>query len=95
MMEQFRGFWISGSAIPGPPYTDYWKPAGAVLFQRGNGSVVELVRFTLRSFELDDQDVAALFGLELARLVVDTCYDELTAKQRDIEQRTNKPPHGR
>jgi hypothetical protein len=30
---------------------------------------VELVRFKLESFELDDQGVAALFKLELARLV--------------------------
>lgn len=46
----------------------------AVLFQRTNGSVVELVRFNLESFDLADQGVAALFGLELARLVVDTSY---------------------
>jgi hypothetical protein len=28
-----------------------------------------------------------LFGLELARLVVDTSYVELVAKQRDVERR--------
>ncbi len=67
-MQQHNGFWISGTAVPGPPYTDYWTPAGAVLFQRNNGSVVELVRFNLESFELEDQGVAVLFGLELARL---------------------------
>ena len=61
---EHNGFWISGSAVTGPPYTDYWTPAGAVLLQRSNGSVVELVRFNLESLELDDQGVAALFGLE-------------------------------
>ena len=65
-MSAYNGFWISGSAKPGPPYTDYWTPGGAVLFQRDNGSIVELVRLNLESFELDDQGVAALFGLELA-----------------------------
>jgi hypothetical protein len=94
-MQQHNGFWISGSAVTGPPYTDYWTPAGAVLFQRTNGSVVELVRFNLESFELEDQGVAALFGLELARLVVDTSYTELLAKQRDIVRRTNKPSNPR
>jgi len=94
-MQQHNGFWISGTAVPGPPYTDYWTPAGAVLFQRNNGSVVELVRFNLESFELEDQGVAALFGLELARLVVDTSSRELLAKQRDVERRTNKPPFRR
>lgn len=43
-MIQHKGFWISGSALPGPPYTQYWTLAGAVLFQRPNGSVVELVQ---------------------------------------------------
>ena len=95
MMEQHNGFWISGSAVPGPPNTDYWNPSGAVLFQRTNGSVVELARFTLDSFDVADQDPAALFGVELARLVVDTSYSELVAMQRVIDRQTNKPPHRR
>ena len=82
MMRYYNGFWISGRAMPGPPYTDYWTPAGAVLFQRPNHSVVELVRFNLESFELEDQGVAALFRLELARLVVDTNYRELLEMRR-------------
>ena len=94
-MQQYNNFWISGSAVTGPPHTDYWTPGGAVLFQRANGSVVELVRFNLESFELDDQGVAALFGLELARLVVDTSHAELLAKQQQGEQRTAKPSHRR
>lgn len=94
-MQQHNGFWISGSAVTGPPYTDYWTPAGDVCFQRDNGSVVELVRFNLESFELADQGVAALFGLELARLVVDTSRAELLAKQQQAEQRTAKPSHRR
>jgi hypothetical protein len=75
MMQQHNGYWISGSAVPGPPYTTYWVPYGSVLRQRTNGSVVELTRFTLTSFELDDDGVAAWFGLELARIVVDECLD--------------------
>ncbi|MBM2805006.1 MAG: hypothetical protein HW419_2899 [Deltaproteobacteria bacterium] len=94
-MQKHDGYWISGTAVAGPPYTNYWTPGGAVLFQRTNGSVVELVRFTLHSFELDDQDVAALFGVELARLVVDRCYAELMRQRQDVEQRTTKPPHRR
>jgi len=86
-MEQYKEFWISGRAVPGPPYTDYWTPAGAVCFQRANGSVVELVRFNLESFDLAEQGVAALFGLELTRLVVDTSYTELVRMQRDVELR--------
>lgn len=73
MMQQHNGYWISGSAVPGPPYTTYWTPHGSVLRQRPNGSVVELVRLTLNDFELEDDGVAELFGLELARMVVDEC----------------------
>ena len=84
-MQPYKEFWISGRAVPGPPYTDYWTPAGAICFQRPNGSGVELVRFNLESLELEEQCIAALFGLELARLVVDTSYPELAANQRDVE----------
>jgi hypothetical protein len=94
-MEQHKGYWISGTARPGPPNTAYCTPGGAVLFQRANGSVVELARFTLHSFDVADQDEAAWFGVELARLVVDTCYSELVTKQRDVERRINKPPYRR
>jgi hypothetical protein len=52
----------------------YWTPKASVLRQRPNGSVVELTRLTLDDFELEDDGVAALFGLELARLVVDGCF---------------------
>jgi hypothetical protein len=73
MTQQHNGYWISGTAVPGPPYTTYWNPSGDVSFQRTNGSVVELVRFTLDSFELADDGVAEWFGLEPARIVVDEC----------------------
>ena len=33
---------ISASAIPGPPYTPRWTPAGAVFFQRAHACVLEL-----------------------------------------------------
>ena len=89
-MQQHDSYWISGSGISGPPYTDYWCPGGSVLFQRANGSVVELVRFTLHTFELDDDSVATLFGLELARLVVDTSCPERMRRRQALEQQTNK-----
>jgi len=39
--------------------------------------------------------LAPLFGLKLARLVVDTSYSELVGMQRDVERRTLKAPHRR
>ena len=31
MMERYKGYWITGSAVPGPPYTHYWESFGTVL----------------------------------------------------------------
>jgi hypothetical protein len=50
------GFW--GRADPGTPYTDYRAPAGAVLFQRDNGSVVEPLRFNL--YAVNSPQLAAI-----------------------------------
>jgi len=91
-MQLHKGYWISGRAVSGPPYTEYWTPAGAVLFQRENDSVVELLRFNLESFDFADQGVAELVGLEVARLVVDRSYTELVATQRDVGRTAKKPP---
>ena len=45
MMERYKGYWITGSAVPGPPYTHYWHPFGTILKDGRMGSVVEVVRF--------------------------------------------------
>ena len=31
MMERYKGYWITGSAVPGPLYTHYWHPFGKIL----------------------------------------------------------------
>jgi hypothetical protein len=79
MMEQYKDFWIFGQARPGPPYTQYYNPSGSVSYQRPDNSIVDLTDFTLGFFEFDDRGVADLFGLEVARLVVDTSYHEFLA----------------
>jgi len=53
-------------------------------------TLVELVHFTLRAFDLADQGAATLLGPELMRLMVDTSQLELVAMQRDVERRANK-----
>ena len=57
--------WVSISfmKVVSTKSSGFFGPAGAVLFQRPNGSVVELVRFNLESFEVDDEGLAALFSL--------------------------------
>jgi hypothetical protein len=39
MMERYKGFWKSGSALPGPPYTRYWESLGCVLKDGRIGTV--------------------------------------------------------
>jgi hypothetical protein len=39
-----------------------------MFLSRTNGFLVKRARFNLQSLELDDEGVAGLFGLELARL---------------------------
>jgi hypothetical protein len=31
MMERYKGYWITGSAGSGPPYTRYWESRGCIL----------------------------------------------------------------
>ena len=71
MMQRHNGYWISGTAVPGPPYTTYWAPQASVLRQRSNGSLVELTRLAGDDFELDDNGANAFFRLELALMIVD------------------------
>jgi hypothetical protein len=44
MMERYKGYWISGGALPGPPYMRYWESVGCVLKDGRSGSLVEVGR---------------------------------------------------
>jgi len=61
-------------------------PGACVMYQRPDNSVVELTRLDVRNFAFEDREEAELIGLELARLIVDTCYPELLRQRQDIEQ---------
>ena len=52
----------------------------SVLYQRPDNSVVDLTTLNVHNFTFADHEVAELIGLELARLIVDTCYPELHAR---------------
>lgn len=96
MMDQHRGFWIHGGAeavmksLIGNPTG--WYPKGSIDYVRSNRSMVELRRFQLRSMTFDDKEAAEIFGLELARLLVDTGYRELEGARYEAEKRAVKQP---
>ena len=73
MMQSHKGYWISGSAVPGPPYTTYWEILGTVLKPHHGGSVVEVARLQFPKFTVEMKDLAEWFGLELARIAVNEC----------------------
>jgi hypothetical protein len=99
MQEQYKDLWISGHATPGYPGGNNSTPGATVLYQRPNNSVVELTTLNVHNFELENREVAELIGLELARLLVDTCYPELLREREAVEQRerrqTPKSPYRR
>jgi hypothetical protein len=83
MLEQYRGYWISGKAGLVHPFSPESYPAGQIYKLAHAGSIEEVTRFALRSFKMTD----ALFSRvlcagalqELCRNVVDEC---VTAQPR-------------
>jgi hypothetical protein len=63
-----------------------YADASRVLLARPDNSVVGLTKLDVHNFMLQDHEVANLIGLELARLIVDTCYPELLREREEIEQ---------
>jgi hypothetical protein len=59
MMERYKGYWITGSAVPGPPYTHYWESFGKILKDGRGSSVVEVVRFRDKTMVLGSTTTCA------------------------------------
>ncbi len=99
MMEQYKDLWISGHTTPGYPGANNSTPGACVLYQRPDNSVVELTTLNVHNFVFEDHEVAKLIGLELARLLVDTCYPELLREREETERvmkrQTPKSPYRR
>ena len=74
-------------------------PGATVLYQRPNNSVMELTKLDVNDFAFENREVTELIGLELARLLVDTCYPELLRErqetERAIQRQTPKSPYRR
>ena len=94
MMEQHRAFWICGGAeavmknlIGSAPE---WYPTGSIDYARRNLSMVELTRFRLRSMTFEAREDAEFFGLELARLLVDTRYREFALARYEREEKLTR-----
>src|SRR5437762_12761962 len=93
-MEEYRGFWICGGAEGQKDsllgLVSRWYPNGSIDYVRRAGSMVELTRFQLRSMTFDEKGIAELFGLEIARLSVDSCYRDMAIARYETEKRLVK-----
>ena len=90
MQEQYKNFWISGHATPGYPAGHNLTPSASVSYQRTDNSLIDLSTMNVHNFTFDDREDAELIGLELARLIVDTCYPELRREQEETERRVSE-----
>jgi hypothetical protein len=91
MRDQHRDFLLYGSSAS---LSDTllgritkWYPTGSIDYKRRSNAVVELTRIQLRSMTFDDQETAEIFGLELARLLVDTSYREFAMVRYETEKK--------
>ena len=89
MDEEYRGFKLYGGCEPitGTLLGNVtkWKPTGCVAFKHSNGVIAELTRFRF-PMNCDDEDVAKCFGLEIARLLLDSSFGEFEIGRSKSEQ---------
>jgi hypothetical protein len=73
VMQRYKGYFITGSALLVHPFSPDWYVGGSVLVRGRSSSIAEIGRFQLRRFTVSIKELAEWFGLEVARLVADEC----------------------
>ena len=73
MMQPYKGYFITSSAMPVHPFNPDWNVGGSVLVPGQSSSIVEVTHFQLQQFTVSIKELAEWFGLEVARIVVDEC----------------------
>jgi hypothetical protein len=76
LMQPYKGYFIKGSALLVHPFSPDWYVGGDVYVSGPYSSIVGITRFQLQQFTVSIKELAELFGLELARLVVDKCLPQ-------------------
>src|SRR5499433_655254 len=73
VMQPYKGYFITGSALLVHPFSPDWYVGGSVLVPGRRSSIVEVTRFQFQRFTVSIRELAEWFGLEVARMVVDEC----------------------
>jgi hypothetical protein len=91
MTENYRGFHLCGYAEPQSDtlmgQINQWMPSGSIDYIRRNNSVVELTRFRFTAMTFDNEVVARWFGLEIARILLNSSYREFAIARYETEKR--------
>jgi hypothetical protein len=93
MDEEYSGFKLYGGCDPISETllgrVTQWKPTGCIAHKHRNGVITELTRFRF-SMNCDDEEVAECFGLEIARLLLDTSFRDFQIARYESEKRMIK-----
>ena len=90
MNEVYRDYTLYGGCEPfsetlfGP--VTQWKPTGCIAHKHRNGVITELTRFRF-PMNCDDEEVAKCFGLEIARLLLDSSFRDFQIARYESEKR--------
>ena len=66
MMQPYKGYFITSSAMPVHPFNPDWNVGGSVLVPGQSSSIVEVTHFQLQQFTVSIKGLAEWFGLEVA-----------------------------
>src|ERR1044072_8622149 len=90
MDQEYRGFKLYGrcESVSGTLLgrVTQWKPTGCIAHKHRNGVISELTRFRF-PMNCDDEEVAKCFGLEIARLLLDTSFRDFEIARYESEKR--------
>ena len=93
MNEEYRGFNLYGGSEPVSETllgrVTQWKPTGCIAFKHTNGVITERTRFRF-PMNCDDEEVAKCFGLEIARLLLDSSVRDFHLPRYESEKRMEK-----
>ena len=98
MHRRYYGFEIYSRAEPVPGTllgrVTQWYAIATIDYVRPNGSLVQLTRVRLPDTTFQDEEIAEVFGLGLAWIIIGGCYRELAGlrarAEKDSERRRGR-----
>jgi len=90
MNEEYRGLRLYGGCEPISEtllgQVTQWRPTGCIAYKHRTGLITELTRFQF-PMTCDDENVAKCFGLEVARILLDSRFRDFAIGRYESEKR--------